>query len=370
MENGMITNDLESRVNKMKFDFPMRSEIEEDAKRLNESISSVKNVCSDLSNEVSKIHRDYVQKRDVENNFQKVKEELWREVLKLSDASKLSLTQLGEKTNDDLSKLISHMRSELSTLHTLLMLQIREYAPKSIVTQLQKETKSLYEKSKTLNNVIVNMENGFNEIENISSMFQRRTPHVKKVFIKTSEKEDVKNYISDSITKRYMFVTEKKTYFNALKLCEQRGGTLAIIESNEENQFIYENLLFAKTYWIGAIRKEKMENKFVFLTGKDVDYSHWSSSEPKQAQNLNCVNMKHGDWFVDDCNRKASFICQQYLNSSTDTNSQFESMYEKYASDILNVKSVVEKNSQKINLVIQTINNLMLQLSRITADKN
>ncbi len=78
----------------------------------------------------------------------------------------------------------------------------------------------------------------------------------------------------------YMIYEDSVTWTEAETLCEEMGGHLATITSDEENSFI-ENFISSGTkyfYWLGAT-DEVDEGVWLWVTGETWDYSNWITSD-------------------------------------------------------------------------------------------
>lgn len=96
----------------------------------------------------------------------------------------------------------------------------------------------------------------------------------------------------------------------AKEYCEQMGGHLATITSEEEQRIIQECLENAgeyKQYWIGGIKDENWE----WITGENVEYSNWDSGQP--SGNGGCLEI-YNTGFWDDTNNEdynvKGYICE------------------------------------------------------------
>lgn len=100
--------------------------------------------------------------------------------------------------------------------------------------------------------------------------------------------------------KVYRFYTAGIPYALAERYCEELGGNLVKIESEEKNNVIAQKVKeLNKTFYIGA-SDEKEEGKFVWRDGSAVTYTNWSQNEPNNAADCggeNYVQMyANGKW--------------------------------------------------------------------------
>ena len=100
--------------------------------------------------------------------------------------------------------------------------------------------------------------------------------------------------------KVYRFFTAGIPYALAERYCEELGGNLVKIESEEKNNVIAQKVKeLNKTFYIGA-SDEKEEGKFVWRDGSAVTYTNWSQNEPNNSADCggeNYVQMyANGKW--------------------------------------------------------------------------
>jgi hypothetical protein len=60
--------------------------------------------------------------------------------------------------------------------------------------------------------------------------------------------------------------------------CQEWGGTLVIIQSNAEDQFLQQNIIMQDS-WIGA-SDTALENTFVWVNGDPVQFENWGAAQP------------------------------------------------------------------------------------------
>lgn len=100
--------------------------------------------------------------------------------------------------------------------------------------------------------------------------------------------------------KVYRFYTAGIPYALAERYCEELGGNLVKIESEEKNNVIAQKVKeLNKTFYIGA-SDEKEEGKFVWRDGSAVTYTNWSQNGPNNSADCggeNYVQMyANGKW--------------------------------------------------------------------------
>lgn len=118
-------------------------------------------------------------------------------------------------------------------------------------------------------------------------------------------------YENDSVT----------TWEEAKAFCENLGGHLAIISSQEENDYVY-NLMKESGYdsaYFGLTDKEE-EGKWIYVDGTPAEYVNWNSEEPSNSydgENYAMFYYKYtdgtwndGDFDVETQNGGHAFICE------------------------------------------------------------
>lgn len=81
---------------------------------------------------------------------------------------------------------------------------------------------------------------------------------------------------------QYMLYDKSCTWTDAKRYCELMDGHLVTITSQEEQNFIENNLIIAGTkgvYWLGGSDAE-VEGQWKWVTGEDWGYANWHSAEP------------------------------------------------------------------------------------------
>lgn len=121
---------------------------------------------------------------------------------------------------------------------------------------------------------------------------------------------------------RYEVVTTRMTWAEAAAYCEERGGYLATIQSQEEYEKVkaLADASGRKVLWLGAERNT--DQSFSWITGEEFSYSYWLSGEPNnEGGNENCLVMfsVSGQWVWADvpndvspyyAAEKVGFVCE------------------------------------------------------------
>lgn len=116
----------------------------------------------------------------------------------------------------------------------------------------------------------------------------------------------------------YLVVEGDYTWDEAKKLCEEQGGYLAVITSQEEQSFIQE-LIKGKNnegFWLGA---ENSGDIWTWINGEEFQYQNWDSGEPNGDSSDMKLQIYEEDgkwddtWSDGDTNgiKEHGFICEK-----------------------------------------------------------
>lgn len=115
--------------------------------------------------------------------------------------------------------------------------------------------------------------------------------------------------------KSYLIAGDANHEEVAEKVCKDKGGELAIIESAEENDFIAKNVL-KRIAWIGLRRNE--EHEFYWIDGFPLEgtFSAWGRGEPNNVKEECALMSKAGKWDDVFCTtpaiyKSADILCQK-----------------------------------------------------------
>ena len=109
-----------------------------------------------------------------------------------------------------------------------------------------------------------------------------------------------------------------KSWRDASASCREMGGHLAIIGSDDVNEFAAVELARPfPTVWIGLRRSEADPRKFNLPGGHEAVYANWDANEPKEhsGNGEDCVSIQSEDvfysWRVKDCSMRLPYICER-----------------------------------------------------------
>ncbi|XP_069122655.1 perlucin-like protein [Argopecten irradians] len=118
----------------------------------------------------------------------------------------------------------------------------------------------------------------------------------------------------------YLFSHGRSTWGEAYATCLALHSDLAVITSDDEQNFLISELYHIHRhdashvrYWIDGTDLE-VENVWKWAkTGQTLSYVNWASGEPNNAEGGNCMNLYGTGGFKmadDDCDIKLFYICQ------------------------------------------------------------
>ncbi|XP_064179395.1 macrophage mannose receptor 1-like [Anguilla rostrata] len=110
-------------------------------------------------------------------------------------------------------------------------------------------------------------------------------------------------------SKCYYFSNERKNWTDSRSDCEERGADLVIIESEEEQWFIYEQI--KSTTWIGLRYSAAMGN-WLWVDGTPLQEGFWGSGEPGDEKGFYCALIASimNAWLTIYCDYDFNFVCE------------------------------------------------------------
>lgn len=112
----------------------------------------------------------------------------------------------------------------------------------------------------------------------------------------------------------YKIYNDRLSWLDAELYCENLGGHLVTVTSQEEQEFI-ESINNQKK-WIGGYRHTGWDNTWYWITGEEWDYTNWGEGEPNNSSNVISNENKASVWpkFWNDLNLNSreqyGFICE------------------------------------------------------------
>ncbi|XP_029605966.1 C-type lectin domain family 4 member E-like isoform X2 [Salmo trutta] len=121
----------------------------------------------------------------------------------------------------------------------------------------------------------------------------------------------------------YFVSTERKTWSESRKDCVARGADLVIINSREEQRFLF---ALNKRVWIGLTDRET-EGSWKWVDGTPLNTRYWIIDQPNNGVRVStfpgedCVELKDGQdqpektWNDLNCEEKRNWICELCNNN-------------------------------------------------------
>ncbi|XP_038078467.1 macrophage mannose receptor 1-like [Patiria miniata] len=112
-----------------------------------------------------------------------------------------------------------------------------------------------------------------------------------------------------------LLAQERRDWNQAEEFCHERGGHLASIHSEDDNNYILNLIgdnLVGQSYWIG-LREYAVEGDYKWCDGSAVDYTRWRPNEPNDGGGSEqCAELKpDGTWNDENCGEAVPFICMK-----------------------------------------------------------
>ena len=112
----------------------------------------------------------------------------------------------------------------------------------------------------------------------------------------------------------YRVFTSIKSWNEASKFCQENQGELVSMNSDAEQQFVYQNMAVGKTLWIGLV-KDRALGIFRWSNGEKLTFENWIEA-PIISGHEDCGEMTdyghfHGQWNDMGCSNKRPFICEK-----------------------------------------------------------
>lgn len=112
----------------------------------------------------------------------------------------------------------------------------------------------------------------------------------------------------------YRAYSAEKSWDKALEYCQEKEGEIVSINSDGEQQFVYQNMAVNKTLWIGLV-KDRGLGIFRWTNGQRLTFTNWIE-KPNISGHEDCGEMTdysvfHGQWNDNTCSTKLPFICEK-----------------------------------------------------------
>lgn len=113
----------------------------------------------------------------------------------------------------------------------------------------------------------------------------------------------------------YRAYNTELSWLDAKTFCQENQGELLSINSDGEQQFVYQHIAVNKTLWIGLVKDRSLAG-FRWSKGEGLTYLNWIPGEGNVSGHENCGEMTdygsfHGQWNDKPCSATQPYICVQ-----------------------------------------------------------
>ena len=136
-------------------------------------------------------------------------------------------------------------------------------------------------------------------------------------FVITPEtvKAEVVNSAADGVFNghTYAVYSEQMNWKDAQKFCEELGGHLVTITSEEEKDFIVNEIMVIGEDCMIGLSDAETEGDWVWVTGEDTEYTNWADGEPNNEFEEDYAAMFNGSGVWNDGHFDSedwNFICE------------------------------------------------------------
>ncbi|XP_028678531.1 hepatic lectin-like [Erpetoichthys calabaricus] len=113
---------------------------------------------------------------------------------------------------------------------------------------------------------------------------------------------------------KYYFSIERRNWMAARDACVSVFSYLAVINSEDEKNFIKNKI--TEDFWVGLSDLEK-ENEWKWITGESVDKRFWAPGEPNNQNEEDCGEFKKSGTLNDiPCTAEKLWVCEKNPSSS------------------------------------------------------
>ena len=114
----------------------------------------------------------------------------------------------------------------------------------------------------------------------------------------------------------YQIFNNKVSWSEANRLCKEKGGHLATITSQGEQDFIDSLNSSRSRLWIGGYRSSGTSGDWRWITGEAWSYTNWRIGEPNNSSNVKSNENRAAVWpsawndLNDDSSEQGGYICE------------------------------------------------------------
>uniref|UniRef100_A0A8D0G2I9 C-type lectin domain-containing protein n=1 Tax=Sphenodon punctatus TaxID=8508 RepID=A0A8D0G2I9_SPHPU len=110
--------------------------------------------------------------------------------------------------------------------------------------------------------------------------------------------------------KCYYFSQSTQTWAEAKTVCALVRARLVVIDSQEKQEFLKRKRPKSRVHWLG-LSDQKTEGKWLWVDGRPLELSFWSSGEPNNSNKEDCASMDvDGRWNDLPCTTSDYWICE------------------------------------------------------------
>uniref|UniRef100_W5MQN5 C-type lectin domain-containing protein n=2 Tax=Lepisosteus oculatus TaxID=7918 RepID=W5MQN5_LEPOC len=109
----------------------------------------------------------------------------------------------------------------------------------------------------------------------------------------------------------FQYIRQEKTWVDAELDCISKGGNLASVHSEEEHQFLKQQISSKEIpMWLGGTDCYK-EGTWFWSDGAQWNWVKWNTGEPNNAGIENCIHLNYDQegWNDISCNNQYPYIC-------------------------------------------------------------
>ena len=118
-------------------------------------------------------------------------------------------------------------------------------------------------------------------------------------------------YVPNPTTgRRYRYYNNTRTFNNASGDCETDGAHIAVIDDEDENDYV--DSLSSENLWLGATDSAD-EGVWITVTGAPLTYTNWRGGEPNDyGIGEDCIELYNSDgtWNDEGCSDSLRFVCE------------------------------------------------------------
>uniref|UniRef100_A0A9J8DLA3 C-type lectin domain-containing protein n=1 Tax=Cyprinus carpio carpio TaxID=630221 RepID=A0A9J8DLA3_CYPCA len=135
----------------------------------------------------------------------------------------------------------------------------------------------------------------------------KKTCELQQGLLEQDQQEDPFKWIYYNFS-FYYISSERKSWSDSSRDCQQRGADLVIINSSKEQDFL-QKIAVSDQYWIGL---GKMEGEWKWIGGTIMANGYWSSHY-LHSYGSYCALMTSSGWIADRCDSNKKWICKRRI---------------------------------------------------------